>query len=91
MNEDSYLDTFMEDRLSGSSQPAADGARAGVGVIRQASPQAWRRVRKAIGKGEAADLAADILAVIERDDFSSVADAIAWALSGEPWDEHKQG
>lgn len=56
---------------------------------RHASPQAWRRVRGAIGGGEARDLAADIAAVIDRDDYMSLAEAIEFALTGEPWDRHK--
>ncbi len=56
-------------------------------IERYASPQAWRRVRAAIGPGEALALATDIAAVVERDDCLSLRDAIEFALIGEPWDE----
>ena len=56
---------------------------------RHATRHAWRRVRKAIAPGEARGLAADIAAVIERDDHMSLAEAVEFALTGEPWDHHK--
>lgn len=60
--------------------------------VRYASPQAWRRVRRAIGPGEARDLAEDIAAVLVAEGARDVnADSILYALTGAPWDRYPQG
>ena len=58
---------------------------------RNASPQAWRRLRKCLGPGEAKNLAADIAAIIEAElDTSSTAASIEFALVGFNWDTKRQ-
>lgn len=52
---------------------------------RHASPQAWKRLREAMGPGEAKDLAKDISQVTGADP-----EAIWAALVAEPWDERVQ-
>lgn len=52
---------------------------------RQASPQAWRRLRAAIGPGEARDLAADIAEYVGAD-----AAQIAYALVDLDWESKEQ-
>jgi hypothetical protein len=53
---------------------------------RHASPQAWRRVRYAIGPGEVRDLAADIAMVAGGDP-----EKIAYALADLDWSRMRQG
>ena len=58
---------------------------------RTASPQAWRRLRKNLGSGEAEGLAADIAAIIEAEaGTASTAASIVFALVGFNWDTKKQ-
>lgn len=54
-------------------------------IKRQASPQAWRRLRAAIGPGEARDLAADIAEYTGAD-----AAEIAFALVDLDWESKEQ-
>lgn len=55
-------------------------------LIRKASPQAWRRLREAIGQGEVDDLAYDIAQIAHCDP-----DLIAKALEEIDWSARKQG
>ena len=58
---------------------------------RNASSQAWRRLRKTLGAGEAENLAADIAAIIEAEaDTASTAASIEFALVGFNWDTKRQ-
>lgn len=54
--------------------------------VRHSSPQAWRRVRRAIGPGEADDLARDIASIAGGDPG-----LIEHALVAEDWDSRHQG
>ena len=55
-------------------------------IKRQASPQAWRRVRKAFGPGEAEDIAADLAAYTGADMAE-----ILYALVDLDWESKEQG
>ncbi len=64
----------------------------GYPTTRNATRPAWRRLRKAIGPGEAADIATDIVAYIDADgvifgpDSADVQRSIRDALVSYPWD-----
>jgi hypothetical protein len=62
--------------------------------VRHASAQAWRRVGKAIGPGEAKDLAADIAEIVRVEgsveEYGDLAASIEFALSGFNWEGKKQ-
>lgn len=60
-------------------------ASAGPQEKRHASPQAWRRVRGALGPGEASDIAQDIAAVA-----GGNPEAIMDALLNVDWDSRRQ-
>ena len=61
-----------------------------------AGRHAWRRVQKAIGAGEAKNLAADIVAYIDADgvtfglDSADVTESIRFALEGYPWEDKER-
>jgi hypothetical protein len=65
---------------------------------RHASPQAWRRLRKAVTAGELADIAKDITNLIVSDfkvpgaleDLAEVEDSIRYALTTLHWERKKQ-
>ena len=62
-----------------------------------AGHHAWRRVHKAIGAGEAKNLAADIVAIIavEINEIPAtditITESIRFALEGYPWEDKKRG
>ncbi len=58
---------------------------------RNASAQAWRRLRKNLGAGEPKGLAADIAAIIEAESgTASTAASIEFALVEFNWDTKRQ-
>lgn len=58
-----------------------------MALVRHASPQAWRRLRKSTSIGERNDIARDIATILGD---QSLRGDIAHALSGIPWDQYKQ-
>ena len=61
---------------------------------RNASVQAWRRVSKAIGPGEAPALAKDIAEIVRTEgsveEYGDLEASIEFALSGFNWEGKKQ-
>ncbi len=59
-----------------------------------AGRHAWRRVHKAIGAGEAKNLAADIVAYISADRpallIPGLTESIRFALEGYPWEDKER-
>jgi len=60
-------------------------------TTRQASPQAWRRLRKTMTDGELRDIAFEIAAIVEAEENSNdLTQSISYALLAFPWGDQSQ-